>query len=108
MMFTKLVPVMMGIACAGTKSDYACDEAYEKGTALKTLIESIPPNVTWSVPTGNAPADVNVDGNLMVAIAAPPVSQTKGRGRGRRYSEMEVESSSVRISTYTHKLTVDG
>jgi hypothetical protein len=35
MRFTKLVPVVMDIAHAGTKSDYTCDEAYEKSTALR-------------------------------------------------------------------------
>jgi hypothetical protein len=34
MRFAKLAPVVMGIARAGTKSDYACDEAYEKSAAL--------------------------------------------------------------------------
>jgi hypothetical protein len=99
---------MMGIACAGIKSDYVCDEAYEKGTALKALIESIPANVARSVPAGNLSVDVNVDGNLTVAIAAPLVSQTKGCGRDRRNNEMKVGSNSVQTSTYKRKLTVDG
>jgi hypothetical protein len=63
MKFAKLVPVVMGIARARTKFDYACDEAYEKSTALRALIESIPTNMTRSVPTDNGVPGVNVDGN---------------------------------------------
>jgi hypothetical protein len=108
MRFTKLVPVVMGIARAGTKSDYACEEAYEKSIALKALIESIPVNVTTSVPIEKGPPDVNLDGNLMVAIAAPPLSQTKGCGHGRRNIESEVGGSVIRTSTYKRKPTDDG
>jgi hypothetical protein len=43
-----------GIAWAGTKLHYACDEAYEKSVELRDLIDSIPVNVTRSVPTDNA------------------------------------------------------
>jgi hypothetical protein len=78
MRFAKLVPVVMGVARAGTKLDYACDEAYEKSIALRDLIDSIPANVTRSVPIDNAGPDVNLDSTLIVAIAAPPLSQTKG------------------------------
>jgi hypothetical protein len=57
MRFTKLVPVVMDIAHAGTKSDYTCDEAYEKSTALRDLIESILANMISSVPTdGGSPS----------------------------------------------------
>jgi hypothetical protein len=63
MRFAKLVPVVMGIARAGTKSDYTCDEAYEKSVALRDLIDSIPTNVTQSVPIDNAVPDVNLDGS---------------------------------------------
>jgi hypothetical protein len=41
MRFVKLVPVVMGITRAGTKSDYACEEAYEKSIALRALIKTI-------------------------------------------------------------------
>jgi hypothetical protein len=98
----------MGIAVAGTKSDYACDEAFEKSTAVRALIESIPANVTRSVLTDNGVPDVNVDGNLMVAIAVPPLSQTKGCGRGKRNHESEVGGSVIRTSTYKRKCTVNG
>jgi hypothetical protein len=108
MRFGKLVPVLMGIARAGTKSDYVCEEAYEKSTVLRALIESIPANVTRSVPMDNGGPDVNVDGNLTVCIAAPPLSQTKGCGCGRSNLESEVGGSVIRTSTYKHKLTVDG
>jgi hypothetical protein len=87
MRFAKLVPVVMGVARAGTKLDYACDEAYEKSIALRDLIDSIPANVTRSVPIDNAGPEVNLDSTLIVAIAAPPLSQTKGRGHGRRNSD---------------------
>jgi hypothetical protein len=44
----------------------------------------------------------------MVAIAAPPISQTKGHGRGKRNLESEVGGSMVPTSTYKRKHTVDG
>jgi hypothetical protein len=39
MRFAKLVPVVMGIARVGTKSNYVCEEAYEKPMALRALIK---------------------------------------------------------------------
>jgi hypothetical protein len=72
MRFAKLVPAVMGISLAGAKSDYACDEAYEKSAAHRDLIDSIPANVTWSIPTDNAGPDVNLHNTLIVAIASPP------------------------------------
>jgi hypothetical protein len=108
MRFTKLVPVVMGIASVGTKSDYACEEAYEKAMDLRALIESIPANVTRSIPRDNGGADVNVDSNLTVAIAAPPLSQTKGRDRGRSNIVSEVRDSAIRTRTYKCKRNVEG
>jgi hypothetical protein len=108
MRFTNLVPGVMGIARAGTKSDYACEEAYEKAMDLRTLIESISANVTRLVPRDNGGADVNVDSNLMVAIAAPPLSQTKGCGRGRSNIVSEVGDSAIVRSTYKHRQTIEG
>jgi hypothetical protein len=105
MRFAKLVPVVMGIARAGTKSDYACDEAYEKSAALRDLIDSIPANVTRSVPTDNAGSDVNLHSTLTITIAPPPLSQTKGRGQvlinvsslsmGKRLLALEASESVV-------------
>jgi hypothetical protein len=89
MRLAKLVPVIMGIARAGTKSDCACEEAYERSTALTALIETIPVNVTRSIPTCTEGTDVNVEGDYMVAIVAPPVSLTKGCGPVGASSEME-------------------
>jgi hypothetical protein len=106
MRFPKLVLVVMGIARVGTKSDYACEEAYEKAMDLRAFIESILANVTKSVPRDNRGADVNVDGNLTVAIGAPPLSQTKRRGHGRSNIIREVGDSVIRTSTYKHKHTV--
>jgi hypothetical protein len=80
MRFAKHVLVVMDISRTSTKFDYACEEAYEKSTALRALIETIPANVTRSIPIGDEGTDVNVEGDYMVAIVAPPVSQTKGRG----------------------------
>jgi hypothetical protein len=108
MRFAKLVAVVMGIARVGTKSDYVCEEAYEKSAALRDLIESILVNVTRSVPTDNGGHDVNLDSTLTVAIAAPPLSQTKGCGRGRRNIESEIGGNMIRTSMYKRKLTVDG
>jgi hypothetical protein len=50
MQFAKFVPVAMGIARAGTKSDYASEEAYERATTLRALIETIPTNMTRAAP----------------------------------------------------------
>jgi hypothetical protein len=108
MRFAKRAPVVMGIARAGTKSDYACDEAYEKSAALRDLIDSILANVTRSVPTNNAGPDANLDSTFIVAIAAPPLSRTKGRGHGRRNSDSDVGGSTICTSMYKCKLTVDG
>jgi hypothetical protein len=108
MRFANLALVVMGIARAGTKSDYACEEAYEKSTALRSLIESIPANMTRSVSTDNEGPDVNVEGNLMVTIAAPPLSQTKGCGCGKSNLESEVIGSAICTSTYKCKCTIDG
>jgi hypothetical protein len=108
MRFAKLVLVVMGIARAGTKLDYSCDEAYEKSAALRDLINSIPANMTRSVPTDNAGSDVNLDKTLTVAIAAPLLSQIKGRGHGRRNNDSDVGGSAIHTSTYKRKVTVDG
>jgi hypothetical protein len=108
MRFAKLVPVVMGNSKAGTKSDYTCEEAYEKPTALRALIETIPATVTRLVPTGNEGTDVNVEGDYTIAIATPPVSQTKGRCPGRSNLQSEVTSSVKCTSTYKQKGTVDG
>jgi hypothetical protein len=106
--FAKHVPIVMGITRADTKSDYACEEAYEKLTTLRALVKSIPVNVTRSVPIGNEGVDVNVEGNLMVAIVVPPVSQTKGCGHGRRNLQSEVTGGAIRTITYKRKCNVDG
>jgi hypothetical protein len=47
--FTKLAPLMMGIARASSKSDYRCDETWTRGTSLKELIETIPTNMVRAV-----------------------------------------------------------
>jgi hypothetical protein len=108
MRVAKLVPVAMGIARAGTKSNYACEEAYEKAVDLRALIESILMNMTRSVPRDNGGPDVNVDGNLTVAIGAPPLSQTKGRGHGRSNIVSDVGDSTISTSMYKRKRTVEG
>jgi hypothetical protein len=82
--------------------------SFKESTALRDLIDSIPVNVTRSVPTDNGGPNVNLDSTLTVAIAAPPLSQTKGRGRGRRNSESDVGGSTIRTSTNKRKLIVDG
>jgi hypothetical protein len=106
--FAKLVEAVMGIARVGTKSDYACEEAYEKSTALRALIERIPVNVTRSIPLGNEGTDVNVDGNFMVATAALPMSQRKGCHPGRSNLQSELIGGAKCTSTYKRKCTVDG
>jgi hypothetical protein len=74
MQFAKLVPVAMGITRAGTKSDYACEEAYERATALRALIETIPANVTTTAAAPDEGTDVNGECDHTLAIIAPPVS----------------------------------
>jgi hypothetical protein len=51
---------------------------------------------------------MNVEGDSMVAIVAPLVSQTKGRGSGRSNLQNEVIGGSKRTSMYKCKWTVDG
>jgi hypothetical protein len=82
--------------------------SFKESTALRDLIDSIPVNVTRSVPTDNGGPNVNLDITLTIAIAAPPLSQIKGRGRGRRNSESDVGGSTIRTSTNKRKLIVDG
>jgi hypothetical protein len=51
---------------------------------------------------------VNVEGNFIVAIVAPPVTQTKGRGPGRSNPQSEVTGGTKHTSTYKYKRTIDG
>jgi hypothetical protein len=51
MRFAKLVPVVMGIARAASKSDYAYEEALERSKTLRNLIETILANVTTAADT---------------------------------------------------------
>jgi hypothetical protein len=108
MRFAKLVPIVIGIVRANTKSDYACEEAYERSTTLRALIETIPVSVSRSAPTGDEGTDVNVEGDYTVAIVAPPASQTKGCGPGRSNLQNEVTGGAQCTSTYKCKRTVDG
>jgi hypothetical protein len=77
MRFDKLIPIVMGIARAGSRSDYAYNETVKRATKLRCLIETIPANVT----TESDVVDENNDatGSREMAVASP-LSQTKGRG----------------------------
>jgi hypothetical protein len=104
--FAKLVPLMMGIARAGSKSDYRCDETWTRGTSLKELIETIPTNVARAgagagCSTGAAGGDVEETCGSQISLLEPPMSQTKGHGT-RRYGNHSA-SGAERPSTSTYK-----
>lgn len=74
MWFSKLVPVVMSIARAGSKSGYVYEETFERGNTLRVLIETIPANVTTATGTTNEVTNVpRVDENNL-AMVAPPMS----------------------------------
>jgi hypothetical protein len=74
MWFSKLVPVVMSIARAGSKSGYVYEETFERGNTLRVLIETIPANVTTATGTTNEVTNVlGVDENNL-AMVAPPMS----------------------------------
>jgi hypothetical protein len=79
MMFAKLVPAVMGIARAGSKSKYAYEEALQRAKELRVLIETIPPNITTTTTITNEVVAEEADGNVgMISLLEPPMSQTKG------------------------------
>jgi hypothetical protein len=51
MQFTKCVPIVMGIARAGSKTDYAYEETLQRANTLRVLIETIPANMTIATNT---------------------------------------------------------
>jgi hypothetical protein len=108
MRFAKLVPVVMGIARAGSKSEYASDEALKQATTLRDLIETIPPNVTTASPmNGNDTGEADEE-TPSLAILAATFSQPKGRAtnRGKQQNESSVAYQST--STYKRKRTASG
>jgi hypothetical protein len=79
MRFAKLVPAVMGIARAGSKSEYAYEEALQRAKELRVLIETIPPNITTTTTITNEVVAEEADGNVgMISLLEPPMSQTKG------------------------------
>jgi hypothetical protein len=79
MRFAKLVPAVMGIARAGSKSEYAYEEALQRAKELRVLIETIPPNITTTMTITNEVVAEEADGNVgMISLLEPPMSQTKG------------------------------
>jgi hypothetical protein len=85
MRFIKRILVVMGIARAGSRSEYAYEEALER--CLRNLIETIPANVIVATDTCEPDSSVGrEDGNTdmtignTVVFVAPPISGTKGRG----------------------------
>jgi hypothetical protein len=84
MRFAKLVHVVMGIARAGSKSEYAYKEALQRAKELRVLIETIPPNVTTTTIATDEVVAEEEDGNVgMISLLEPPMSQTKGRGKNK-------------------------
>jgi hypothetical protein len=91
MRFIKRILVVMGIARAGSRSEYAYEEALER--CLRNLIETIPANVIVATDTCEPDSSVGrEDGNTdmtignTVVFVAPPISGTKGvDAANRRY-----------------------
>jgi hypothetical protein len=111
MRFAKLVPVVMGIARAGSKSEYVYEEALKRSKTLRNLIETIPSNVTTT--TDNCKPDSSVGGEEAntdmtvgntVIFVAPSISQTKGRGSSKRKIHNEGPALTQCTSTYKHKV----
>jgi hypothetical protein len=104
---------MMGIARAGSKSDYRRDETWTRGTSLKELIEIIPTNVARvsagvGCSTSAAGGDVEETCGSQIALLEPPMSQTKGCGT-RRYGNRSASGAErLSTSTYKRKRTDDG
>jgi hypothetical protein len=113
MRFAKLVPVVMGIARAGSKSEYEYEEALERSKTLRNLIETIPANVTTT--TDNCEPDSSVGGEEAntdmtigntIVFVAPPISQTKGCGSSKR--KVHNEGAALTQCTSTYKCKVIG
>jgi hypothetical protein len=110
--FVKLIPVVMGIARAGSRSEYAYEKALERSKSLRNLIEIIPANVTVATDTCEPDSsvgqeDVNMDmtvGNTVVFVA-PPISGTKGHGCSKRKVHNEGPAITQYTSTYKCKVT---
>jgi hypothetical protein len=111
MRFVKLVPVVMGIARAGSKSEYAYEEALKRSKTLRNLIETIPTNVTTATniyepdsSVGGEEANMDMTVGNTIAFAAPPISQTKGCGSSKR--KVHNEGSALTQCTSTYKCRV--
>jgi hypothetical protein len=108
MRFAKLIPVVMGIARAGNKSAYAYEEALNRATELRALIETILANVTRASAQQGKIEDVGDAYEESLTLVAPPMSQTKRCGPGTvKYSNMGVVHDQV-TSTYKQKCGSDG
>jgi hypothetical protein len=115
MRFVKLVPVVMGIARAGSKSEYAYEDALERFETLRNLIETILANVITA--TNNCEPDSSVgqeevNTNMMVGntvvFVAPPISQTKGCGSNKWKVHNEGPALTQCTSTYKRMVTASG
>jgi hypothetical protein len=109
MRFAKLVPVVMEIARADSKSEYAYKEALQRAIELTVLIETIPPIVTTTTTATDEVVVEEADGNVgMVSLLKPPMSQTKGRGKnkGKAVNAEIVVGRST--STYKRRRTESG
>ena len=87
--FTKLVPVAMGLARAGSKSDYAYEETLKRATSLRALIETIPANVTTSDAMPSQSPNVAEAWDSQVPMSASPISRIKGRAPEKRKQPTE-------------------
>jgi hypothetical protein len=110
MRFAKLVPVVMGIARAGSKSKYAYEEALKRSKTLRNLIETIPANVATTTNSSVGQEEANTDMTVVntIIFVAPPISQTKGRGSSKWKVHNEGSALTQCTSTYKHKVTESG
>jgi hypothetical protein len=115
MRFAKLVPIVMGIARAGSKSEYAYEEALERSTTLRNLIETIPANMTKATDTcepdstvGGEDANTDMTVGTTVVFVAPPISQMKGHGCSKRKVHNERSVVTHSTSTYKRKVIASG
>jgi hypothetical protein len=104
-----------GIAKAGSKSEYAYEEALERSKTLRNFIETIPTNVTTATNTcehdstmGGEDANTDMVVGTIVVFVAPPISQTKGRGCSKWKVHNEGPVVTHCTSTYKRKVTSSG
>ena len=87
MWLTKLIPLVMGLARAGSKYDYAFEEKMKGVKSLKRIVEIIPHDEAQQTVedeqcTNLVPA-AEIASRIAISATAPPASKTKGRTHGK-------------------------